>query len=255
MCWNRAVSAAACAVAWATCAVLRWRDRPRDRWYALYLATYPLTQVIDIVLWTYHEAEGLEGCPSRRFTFSVTPPHQLGPFLVSKYAIPAVVFVQYWAQLRYPSPRNLALRKALLALYGAAAIAMAFQSACTDVIRARWPRAHDTLRWGGYDGAAAPILVVAALTAGNFAVCVEREHPRILAALVLPFVGVITFLWSTEGTLALGSKWCTYCLIYAVLFLAAPLWDGSRAATTKGDGDKVLYGDEEEKKEADDAAC
>ena len=139
----------------------------------------------------------------------MTPPHQLGPFLVSKYAIPAVVFVQYWAQLRYPSPRNLALRKALLALYGAAAIAMAFQSACTDVIRARWPRAHDTLRWGGYDGAAAPILVVAALTAGNFAVCVEREHPRILAALVLPFVGVITFLWSTEGTLALGSKWCT----------------------------------------------
>ena len=80
----------------------------------------------------------------------------LGAFLVSKYAIPAVVFVQYWAQLRYPSPRNLALRKALLALYGAAAIAMAFQSACTDVIRARWPRAHDTLRWGGYDGAAAP---------------------------------------------------------------------------------------------------
>ena len=101
----------------------------------------------------------------------------------------------------------------------------------------------------------APILVVAALTAGNFAVCVEREHPRILAALVLPFVGVITFLWSTEGTLALGSKWCTYCLIYAVLFLAAPLWDGSGGATTKGDGDKVLYGDEEEKKEADDAAC
>ena len=84
MCWNRAVSAAACAVAWTTCAVLRWRDRPRDRWYALYLATYPLTQVIDIVLWTYHEAEGLEGCPSRRFTRvpAASPPGRRTPTLL-----------------------------------------------------------------------------------------------------------------------------------------------------------------------------
>ena len=49
-----------------------------------------------------------------------------------------------------------------------------------------------------------------------------------LAVLVVPFLCVITILWTTEGTLALGSKWCTYCLIYSILFLAAPLWDTRR---------------------------
>ena len=44
----------------------------------------------------------------------------------------------------------------------------------------------------------------------------------------MPFLCVITILWTTEGTLALGSKWCTYCLIYSILFLAAPLWDTRR---------------------------
>ena len=50
----------------------------------------------------------------------------------------------------------------------------------------------------------------------------------VLAVLVVPFLCVITILWTTEGTLALGSKWCTYCLIYSILFLAAPLWDSRR---------------------------
>jgi len=34
-----------------------------------------------------------------------------------------------------------------------------------------------------------------------------------------------SFLYATERTLALGSKWCTYCLFYSAIFLAAPLWD------------------------------
>ena len=50
----------------------------------------------------------------------------------------------------------------------------------------------------------------------------------VLAVLVVPFLCVITILWTTEGTLALGSKWCTYCLIYSILFLAAPCWDVRR---------------------------
>ena len=28
----------------------------------------------------------------------------------------------------------------------------------------------------------------------------------------------------TEGSLALGSKWCTYCLIFSVAYLSDPLW-------------------------------
>ena len=71
-----------------------------------------------------------------------------------------------------------------------------------------------------------PILLVAAATIANFFVVVD--DCIVLAVLVVPFLCVITILWTTEGTLALGSKWCTYCLIYSILFLAAPLWDVRR---------------------------
>ena len=63
-------------------------------------------------------------------------------------------------------------------------------------------------------------------TIANFFVVVDDRI--VLAVLVVPFLCVITILWTTEGTLALGSKWCTYCLIYSILFLAAPLWDTRR---------------------------
>ena len=69
-------------------------------------------------------------------------------------------------------------------------------------------------------------------TAVNFVVTVDDA--RVLAALLLPFLGVITFLWSTEGTLALGSKWCTYCTIYAAVFLSEPFWARSPKTHAQG---------------------
>ena len=94
------------------------------------------------------------------------------------------------------------------------------------MIRAKFPEPHSTLRWGGTRTPALPILLVAAATIANFFVVVDDRI--VLAVLVVPFLCVITILWTTEGTLALGSKWCTYCLIYSILFLAAPLWDTRR---------------------------
>lgn len=145
---------------------------------------------------------------------------------MSKYATPCVVIVQYAAQLAYPSPRNLCLRKVLFVGYVAAGLVMCYTSGCTDVIRAHFPEPHSTLRWGGYSSPALPILLVSAATIANFFVVVDDWI--VLAVLVVPFLCVITILWATEGTLALGSKWCTYCLIYSILFLAAPWWDKRR---------------------------
>jgi len=204
---------------------------------------YTLTQIVDAALWTLNaRTGGLEACPGRRMTFADHgPPGQRANLVLSKYVIPAIVFIQYAAQLAYPSKKHPRLRRALLASYFAAAVVMAYTSGCTDVVRARFPVGHDTLRWGGYSAPALPILLISAATVGNF--CVVVDDARVLAVLVVPFLFVITFLWSTEGTLALGSKWCTYCLIYSVLFLAAPLWDGdgadeaSRADARDGDPD------------------
>jgi len=73
----------------------------------------------------------------------------------------------------------------------------------------------------------------------------------VLAVLVIPFLCVITILWTTEGTLALGSKWCTYCLIYSILFLAAPLWDARRWKDDEPPASPGASRDDEETKEGD----
>lgn len=36
--------------------------------------------------------------------------------------------------------------------------------------------------------------------------------------------GVMTYLYHHDGTLALGSRWCSYCLIYSVAYLTSPYW-------------------------------
>lgn len=35
---------------------------------------------------------------------------------------------------------------------------------------------------------------------------------------------VVGTLAATEGTIQLGSKWCTYCLVYSFVYVAEPLW-------------------------------
>ena len=50
---------------------------------------------------------------------------------------------------------------------------------------------------------------------------------------------------------ALGSKWCTYCLIYSILFLAAPLWDSRRWKDDAPPASPVASRDDEETKEGD----
>jgi len=182
MCWSIEVSAASAGVAWIACAMLLWRRRRRDAWFAGYLFTYTFTQLVDIVLWTYDGRRPLEACPGRRNSFAVRPGggRDVAPFLVSKYGIPCVVLIQYAAQLSYPSDRWPRVRRGLLVFYGVAAIGMAYSSACTDVVRAAWPEPHDTLRWGGSSFPAPMIVVVAALTGFNFYACVERDEPRVL---------------------------------------------------------------------------
>lgn len=58
----------------------------------------------------------------------------------------------------------------------------------------------------------------------------------VLLAHLFTFGGVIGTLFFTEGTLALGSKWCTYCLIFSLVYATDPLWGpgpGKRAKAKK----------------------
>ena len=68
------------------------------------------------------------------------------------------------------------------------------------MVRAVFPKPHNTLRWGGYAAPTLPILLVSAATVGNFVAVVDDA--RVLAVLVVPFLIVVVFLWSTEGARA-----------------------------------------------------
>ena len=65
------------------------------------------------------------------------------------------------------------------------------------------------------------VLLVVALVTADFLLTMERS---VAAAHTLTFLSVVGTLWFTEGTLSLGSKWCTYCLIFSFVYLTDPIW-------------------------------
>eukprot|EP00300_Choanocystis_sp_HF-7_P020467 c2059_g1_i1.p1 GENE.c2059_g1_i1~~c2059_g1_i1.p1 ORF type:complete len:256 (+),score=33.01 c2059_g1_i1:38-769(+) len=232
MCWSVEISVGSALVGWATCAFLYLRNRsPRDRWYARYLLTFTFTQLIDIALWTQHQRipGGLQACDGFKEQFSLAPTNdQYVQFIVSKFVVPLVVFSQYAVQLSYPSKVLANHRTKLILLHALPLVGMAYQFACSDLIRAKFPASHETLRWGGHTAEMWQILFMSGVVAFDFWLLIP-EH---IVAFVHIFVlgCVMTTIYLTEQTLALGSKWCTYCLIYSFVYIAEPIW-GPKAVT------------------------
>jgi hypothetical protein len=225
MCWNTQFSILSAVVGWATCLVLYRRNHsPRDRWYAAYLLTYTFTQIIDIALWTLHQSHApLTGCEASKMSWSSNSIEsaQLPQFLISKYGVPLVTFSQFLVQLHYPSELHKHRRNLLVALHGLPCVGMAFQFACSDVIWSRFPAPHETIRWGGHTAETWQVLLVVGVFLVDFFAMMERS---VATAHSLTLLSVVGTLWVTEGTLALGSKWCTYCLIFSAVYLTDPLW-------------------------------
>ncbi|GMI46191.1 hypothetical protein TrCOL_g1442 [Triparma columacea] len=148
---------------------------------------------------------------------------QLPNLIITKYVLPIVVFTQYWQQLSYPSTILAQHRTKLKLLFGATSIGMFFQFGCTDIVTAKFPTPHDTLRWGGVENETSHVLIVVAITTAFYWLLMDGWRVRL--AHTVTFWSVVTTLYVTEGTLALGSKWCTYCLIFSFVYLTDPLWN------------------------------
>jgi len=233
MCWNIEVSAASCLVGWAACALLVIRRRsPRDLYYARYLLTFTFTQVVDIALWTLHRDTqgGLQACTAYQLGFRQLPSGhaQETNFYISKYLIPLVIFAQHAMQLSYPSPMWLKHRYLLIAAHAVPCVIVSIAFACTRLTTARFPTPHDSLFWGG-DFEMWPFWLVQAgatlhsgLVAYGFTLIMPRG--RVLAVHLFFLASVVSTLWLTEGRMDFGSKWCTYCLIFTVVYLAEPIW-------------------------------
>lgn len=117
---------------------------------------------------------------------------------------------------------------------------MAYQFACTTVEAARWPYPHDTLAWGGHKAETWQVLVVVAVQCLDFVLVMPEVV--VWGAHIFTFLSVVSFLWITEGDLALGSKWCTYCLLFSGVYASeGVLW--GKGLSVGFPGDKKLRKD------------
>lgn len=199
--------------------------------------TFTFTQLVDIALWWLHEHKidgGLKACVPFQQQFGWAPldgehAGQLPNFLISKFVLPMVVFSQHATQCMYPSDKlnKPGQRRNLILMHLVPVIGMSFAFACTYLVPSYFPVAKPTLHWGG-DFTAWPfamIQVAAALHSGLVAYVFTLVMPfRVALVHIMPLLGVITTLAVTEGTIELGSKWCTYCLVYSFVYIAEPLW-------------------------------
>jgi len=220
---------------WITCGILLWRNRPRDQFYARYLVTFTFTQLVDIALWYLHDYTtpgGLKACVDFQTQFGRFPEgDQSTNFVITKFILPVVVFSQHAMQSTYPSKRlsKPGERRNLILAHLIPVLGMSFAFACTTLYDGKFPHAGPTLLWGG-DFSHWPFALIqtaALLHSGVVAYVfwlLMRDDLSMLLAHLLPLYAVITTLAVTEGTIMLGSKWCTYCLIYSVVYLTEPLW-------------------------------
>ena len=65
------------------------------------------------------------------------------------------------------------------------------------------------------------ILVHSGIVAAVFALLMPLRVGLVHIAVL---AGVMGTLYVSENTLALGSKWCSYCLIYSVVYILDPYW-------------------------------
>lgn len=136
--------------------------------------------------------------------------------------IPLVVLSQHYVQLRYPSDLLKDKRVLMTWLHALPCAGMSLTFACTDIVHSVFPSAHETLRWGGHSSETWQVLIVCFVVMLDFYLTMPERS--VFLAHVLTFGSVIGTLWATEGTLALGSKWCTYCLIFSFVSATDPIW-------------------------------
>lgn len=267
MCWNVEVSAAAATFAWAVCLYLLRRGGPRDSWYARYLFTFTFTQLIDIVFWSMHEKQpyvflrdlhipgGLVACKDIQasWAFPTDANPQWPNFVMTKYVIPTIVFSQYAMQCTYPSAvfSKRGQRQMLIGMHVIPSAIMSFFFACSITTPSLWPVPKDTMQWGGDFGWSMAGVArgegVGTFWVNQFFAFLASVHVGVLFWLLCPrrvFVMhaltlalVLVFQTMTEGTITMGSKWCTYCLIYSIVYITDPLWMPKAVKPSRGETD------------------
>jgi len=232
MCWSFEISLLSAIYGWIVCIYLKYRGRKYDDFYANYLFTFTFTQLIDLSLWYLNNNGGLQSCNEYQFQFIDYPKNeQFYNYIISKFALPLVVFSQHLVQCTYPSNmisyRN--GRRNLILLHLIPVFIMSFCFSCTILYPGYFPIKSKTLLWGGLLNSSYIInqfcaLLHSGIVSFVFYILMKNEK-NIMYAHIIPLYIVILFLFITEGTITLGSKWCWYCLVYSFVYIFESKWN------------------------------
>jgi len=233
MCWNLEISVISALYGWLVCTFLRYRNGPRDKFYSNYLFTFTFTQIIDMVLWylNNYSTTGLQDCSEYQLQFTNYPKNnQLPNYIISKYILPITIFLQHTIQCTYPNTDILYRKRCILIILHIIPIFfMCLLFSCTILYPSYFPVNGKTLLWGG-DISIFPFMInqlFALLHSGIVTIIFYifmKNDKRVLIAHVMPLYMIISFLFITEGTIMLGSKWCWYCLVYSLIYIMDPIW-------------------------------
>jgi len=210
MCWSLEVSLVAALWGYGVSLYLRHRKYSiRDPWYALFLATFTSTQMLDAFFW-YIKGENADiPCTEANFRFS-------------RYVVPPVVFFQPVTLVLFPSQswKKFRVLYFILTLVGCAVpmITLGCSTLWTPTGLLQLP----TILYGGVYPPFWIIFVGVGFWAAGAAMFVRpmRACFDILAVGTV----VLTLLFILDGSLRLISKMCTYCLILSFVWLLEPLW-------------------------------
>eukprot|EP01062_Namystynia_karyoxenos_P030847 TRINITY_DN22949_c0_g1_i2.p2 TRINITY_DN22949_c0_g1~~TRINITY_DN22949_c0_g1_i2.p2 ORF type:complete len:181 (+),score=70.09 TRINITY_DN22949_c0_g1_i2:372-914(+) len=141
-------------------------------------------------------------------------------------------------------------RPLLIAAQIVPALGMSFFFACTHLVHSFWPEPKLTLHWGGdwgwsWESLAKNEGVWEYWVTQGFGL-LSAVHVSLIFWLIMPrrvflmhvavLSCVVGFQAVTESTIGLGSKWCTYCLVYSLVYCADPLWVGKEKAAEQVSG-------------------
>ena len=216
MCWSVRVSLAVAAYGYAASAYLWHRSLPRDRWYATFLATFTSTQIFDAFFWAIQEEAADLPCSS--VTLETLAGLDAGALnnLLSRWVLPPVLWMQLIILSMFPSSAAMPWRQPYRALVVVLCSATMHANGCTKL----W--AGHTLLWGGW--LPRQRHVAGLLSVGAFGT-VMFVRPHAVWAGILVVGGLnLGLLQVLDGTVALMSKLCCWCVLLSFFFISEPLW-------------------------------
>lgn len=235
MCWGVRVSLVAAVYGFAVSGYLHHRQySSRDSWYALFLASFTCTQLFDAFFWSTKDEDEVD-LPCSPITLGNLVDLNAGAWndFVSRFLLPPALFFQPIVLAMFPSSAFKALRPPYRLLVVAAGTIPMIWGGCTTVWTGPMPVALPTLLW---EGVLPPLWLVDCGIAlwGVGAALFLRPHTVWIGILAVGGFNLI-LLRLIDGSIALISKLCFWCLLLSLLFLADPIIHPSRQLHTSRD--------------------